>query len=206
MCKEEGLDYPDKPDDMLTWILESASPENEQMTGSIALRILNINFQSIHTTYVFFAHSVYNLAAQPDYLDILREEAYIHLHISGTVEQYSLEDLENCIKLDSFLKETLRLNDLGSIALPRKALAPLTLADGTVIPVGTIVTSASSSAHLNRAHYENPETFDGLRFAKLREDCESSKIYGDRFSKYSLTSVGSEFLTFGGGRHTWCAK
>ncbi|KAG6831013.1 hypothetical protein H0H92_013200 [Tricholoma furcatifolium] len=204
--KEAGIDYADKPNDMLTWVLESATPGIEQEPNSLALRMLNLSFTSIHSTYVSLAHTVYNLAAHPLYLDILRDEIQQHLNISsesGTSYSWALEDLDKCIKLDSFLKESLRLNGLGAISLPRKALVPLNLPDGTFLPVGTIVTCASTSVHLNEAHYDDPKNFDGLRFAKMREACISSGADEDENSdvKYRLTSAGPAFLTFGGGKH-----
>ncbi|KAG6848243.1 hypothetical protein H0H93_002011, partial [Arthromyces matolae] len=109
MYEESGVDYKDKPNDMLTWILESATPSFERETSMLALRVLNVNFMSIHSTYVFFAHAILNLAAHPEYLDVLREE--VSTHLEG---QWSLEDLDKCVQLDSFVKESLRVNGLGA--------------------------------------------------------------------------------------------
>ncbi|KAG6908983.1 hypothetical protein DXG01_002472 [Tephrocybe rancida] len=202
--EDGGVDYAGKPNDMLTWVLESATPGFEQETSSLALRILNLNFMLIHSTYVSFTHIVYNLAAQPKYLDILREENRMHLDV--TTKQWSLEDLEKCVILDSFLKESLRSNGLGAISLPHKALVPFTLVDGTDIPVGTIVTATSTSAHLNTAHYDDPNIFDGLRFVKMREKMTPLDSNEDQDAKYCLTSAGPGFLTFGGGKHIWYAR
>ncbi|KAF5370913.1 hypothetical protein D9615_009789 [Tricholomella constricta] len=199
-----GVDYEDKPNDMLAWLMEAATSGEEQTTDSLSLRMLNVNFMSIHSTYVSFTHTVYNLASHPHYLEILRDEIHTHLDPSRGTSQWSIEDIERCVKLDSFLKESLRLNGLGAISLPRKALVSFRLPDGTLVPAGTIVSAASTSAHLDSAHYERPEEFDGLRFAALREKEATSDEEGCRAEidvKYRLTSAGPAFLTFGGGKH-----
>jgi len=151
-----------------------------------------------------FAHTVYNLASQPHYLDILRDEIETHLDISNGPTQWTIEDLERCVKLDSFLKESLRLNGLGAIALPRKALVPFQLADGTIVPPGTILTVASSAIHRDSTHYDRAEEFDGLRFARRREKAAASGQNGsavEHDAQYRLTSAGPGFLAFGGGKH-----
>jgi len=188
---------------MLSWVMESATPGVEQTTSALALRMLNVNFMGIHSTYVSFANTVYNLASQPHYLEILRDEIETCLDRSEEPTQWTVEDIERCVKLDSFLKESLRLNGLGAIALPRKALVPVKLADGTVMPTGTIVTVAATAAHLDSAHYDRADEFDGLRFATLRKEAASGEngCTGEQDAKYRLTSAGPGFLTFGGGKH-----
>ena len=50
-------------------------------------------------------------------------------------------------------------------------------------------------------NYVDPETFDGLRFEKMRgKDTE-----GEPQSKHSLVSLDFDYLLFGHGRHAWYA-
>ncbi len=123
--------------------------------------------------------------------------------------------IERCWKLDSFLKESQRLNGLGArepftvhaiayanmntpVSLPRLTLAPYAFADGTVIPAGTLVAAAPTATHVDPEFFENPETFDGLRFYKLRKNADETDEV-----KYRLTSTAGEYLAFGGGKHVW---
>ncbi|GLB40935.1 putative cytochrome P450 [Lyophyllum shimeji] len=202
---ETGVDYADKPNDMLSWVMEAATPGTERATSALALRMLAINFMAIHTTYVAFAHTVYNLASQQHYLDVLRDEVESHLDLSNGPTHWTVEDLEGCVKLDSFIKESLRLNSLGAIALPRKALIPFQLPDGTMIPPGAILTVASGAVQRDSAHYDRAEEFDGLRFAKLREKAAArSSRTGcarEHDAMYRLTAAGPRFFAFGGGKH-----
>ncbi|KAG5653220.1 hypothetical protein H0H81_001697 [Sphagnurus paluster] len=195
---KQSASYDEKPDDMLTWLMESAPSENDLTIGTLALRMLNLNFMTIFSTHISFTNAVYNLAAEPRYLCILRDEIQENLDLSGP-GQPSTEDIERCIILDSFLKESLRINGLGAISLPRKAMVPFPLLDGTVIPPGTIISVSSTAAHFDSTRYERPQEFDGLRFAKLRQkEAISEKTDGHR-----LTSSGPGFLTFGSGKHIW---
>ena len=48
-------------------------------------------------------------------------------------------------------------------------------------------------------YYPNPETFDGFRFHKIREQEGES-------SKYLITSLDLDYVLFGHGRHAWYEK
>ncbi len=111
-----------------------------------------------------FTHAVYHLASKPHYAPGLRQEAEHFLHADDPT-QWTGEALGRCVKLDSFLKESLRLNGLGAIWMPRLTLCDFTFSDGTVIPAGNFVATAVTAIHEDETSYEHPEDFDGLRFA-----------------------------------------
>jgi cytochrome P450 len=109
-------------------------------------------------------------------------------------------------KLDSFLKESIRMYPLGqrnsvidfliSVGGARKAMKPYTFLDGTTIPEGVIIVSPMAPIMRDDSIYENPNVFDGFRFSKLRErEGESAKHHS------SNTDV--DFLAFGHGHHAW---
>ena len=79
-------------------------------------------------------------------------------------------------------------------------LRPFTFSNGVTIPTGTLIAIPASAAHRDEAKYHDPDTFDGFRFAKLRES-EGDTATG----RYQTVSITSEILTFGFGRHTWYA-
>ena len=84
--------------------------------------------------------------------------------------------------------------------MPRLVLRPFTFSNGVTIPAGTLVAVPSGAAHRDEASYRDPDTFDGFRFAKLR-DCE---LEGDiAASRYQTVATSNENLTFGLGRHAW---
>ncbi|KAG6867644.1 hypothetical protein C0993_012827 [Termitomyces sp. T159_Od127] len=99
-----GKDWPDRPNDALSWLLDHAA-EDQKTVRELTLRILAINFAAIHTTSQAFAQVPFDLAANPSSVPVLREE--VEAVISG--EGFSKPSLHKMVKLDSFLKESQRL-------------------------------------------------------------------------------------------------
>lgn len=151
--------------------------------------------------YQTFTHAIYCLASQPQYISILRAEVEQQLD-SGDTTTWTRDALGRCVKLDSFLKETLRLHGLGAIWMPRLAVSDFSFSDGTNIPPGYFVATAATAVHENDALYENSRDFNGLRFSSMRKGTfgrpETEKDW-----QYKMTSNSESYLAFGGGRHLW---
>lgn len=101
-------------DDLISWLMDSAPSALERETSSIALRVLIANFMAHHSAFTTFTHAVYHLAAEPFYADDLREELLMHLSHPEHIENWTEKNLDQCWKLDSFLKETLRMHGIGA--------------------------------------------------------------------------------------------
>jgi len=69
-----------------------------------------------------------------------------------------------------------------------------TFSDGTTIPAGNIISLAASCMQTDPDYYSDPETFDGFRFHKIREQEGES-------SKYLISSLDLDYVLFGHGRH-----
>lgn len=82
--------------------------------------------------------------------------------------------------------------------MTRLALRPFTFSNGVTVPAGTLVSIPASATHTDEGIYPNPNEFDGLRFAKLRESKWDTVT-----SRYQAVSTSSEHLAFGLGRYTW---
>ncbi|KAF8876321.1 cytochrome P450 [Infundibulicybe gibba] len=186
---------------MIGWLMDAAPPGLTQTTESLALRMLNVNFMAIHTTSGTFTHALFHLAARPQYAALIREELEANIH-TGSRDIWGKDNLEKCWKLDSFLRESQRLNGLGAVSLPRFAMVPFTFSDGTVIPPGTLIVAAPTVTHLDDVAYENPSDFDGFRFSKMRERlANGGGDAGADEKRFRLTSTSLDYLSFGGGRH-----
>ena len=81
------------------------------------------------------------------------------------------------------------------MAVVRVALEDMTLSDGTRIPSGTIVAAGATTLHRDEDLYENPETFDPLRFYKAWEE--------EGGMKHGFASTRADYIAFGRGRHAW---
>ncbi|KAF7347453.1 hypothetical protein MVEN_01501300 [Mycena venus] len=136
------------------------------------MRVLNLEFGSIHTSSNFGSHTLFHLATLSEAeLDGIRHEIIEALESEGGYNKASLSKMR---KLDSTLREcskTERLSPPGyNIAVPLKCL------------------------HFDPGVYPEPEKFDCFRFSKLRE-MEESDV------KYGFTTVEKNFAPFGLGRH-----
>ncbi|KAH8105091.1 cytochrome P450 [Cristinia sonorae] len=192
MMEEYGGDWPDKPNDMISWLIDLAPPGKETVP-SVALRVLTVNFAAIHTSTMTFSNALYHLAASPEYQVELREEVDRVVAEHG----WSKEALGKMIKVDSFIKETGRFEGIGAISVTRKAMKDFTFSDGTFIPKGTIVSATSRATHFDDENYENAQVFDPWRFAKMEKtDSTDTAALRNQF-----VNARPDMLTFGIGKH-----
>ncbi|CAA7265251.1 unnamed protein product [Cyclocybe aegerita] len=136
--EEKGDDYPAKPVDLITWIMDLAKDKEEESDWDLTLRVLTINFAAIHTSSMTFTHAFFYLAAYPEYLKPLREE------VENAVRKYgwTKEGLDQMQHIDSFIKESQRLNPLSIVLVPRVVLKDHVFSDGTMVPKGTTIATS----------------------------------------------------------------
>ncbi|KAI0050551.1 cytochrome P450 [Auriscalpium vulgare] len=182
-----GVCQEDRPNDMLTWFMNEAKGI-EQTTQQLALRLLTVNFAAIHTSSLSFTHALYHLAANPQYIQPLRDEVETVLAAEG----WTKAALGKMRKVDSFIRESQRLNGLGLVSMTRLVLQPFTFSTGVTLPPGTVLSCASAGTHTDETHYAQADTFSPFRFAEKR-DVEATK--------HHLVSTQHDFLAFGHGRH-----
>jgi len=187
--KELGEDWTDKPNDFLMWLIEEAQRVG-QTTDLIVQGILTSNFAAIHTSSHSITHALYDLAAHPEYIQPLREEVEAVIKEHG----WTKVAIGKMFKLDSFMRESQRMNGISGISVLRKVLQNVTLSDGTRLPKGTLVVAAAEATHLDQNNYENAKVFDPFRFSNMRTE-ESDRI------KHQYVSTSGEFISFGHGKH-----
>ncbi|KAE9402309.1 cytochrome P450 [Gymnopus androsaceus JB14] len=125
MLNKYGKDWPEKPNDYMTWLLNDPHAQDWQRSvADISIRLLDANFASIHTT------------------SPLRAE------VEMNVQQYGWTKvaMREMHFMDSFMKEA---NRLTGITIPtssiRRVLRDFSFSDGTAIPAGTIISLGSFS-------------------------------------------------------------
>ncbi|KAF8515018.1 cytochrome P450 [Hysterangium stoloniferum] len=186
---EYGPDYPDKPNDFLSWLMDAAKGD-ERSPSKLTNRVMSLNVASIHTGAMTFAHTLFHLAAEPKYLAPLREEVEAIVKEDG----WSKAAMSKMHKLDSFLKESQRLNSLGAMTLTRKALKDYTFYDGTFIPKGAIISAASGAIHMDDEIYPDARVFNGFRFSEMREK-------DGQGTRDGFVSTSPDYMSFGHGKH-----
>ncbi|KAI6152482.1 cytochrome P450 [Pisolithus tinctorius] len=174
--RDHGDEWSDKPNDILQWLIDE---KQESTTRQLTLRVLTINFASIHT----FTQALYNLAAYSQY----------KLTQLFGKHGWTKEALALMHRVDSFLAETQRLEGL-SASVQRKAMKDLTLSDGTFIPKGTHLSVPTYLMHRDSTVYENPDAFDPFRFSQLRAE-------GNESGRHQMVAVNQDYFPFGYGKH-----
>ncbi|KAF8463177.1 cytochrome P450 [Russula ochroleuca] len=189
--EEYGEDWDDKPNDMLMWLMSEAKGVERSPEG-LARRLLGINLAAIHSTSLTLVQVLYRLLANPEYIGPIREEVDAVI----TAEGWTKAGMDKMHKIDSFLRESQRVDGFTLLTMSRLALRPFTFSNGVTIPAGTIVSIPASDTHRDERIYPNAVEFDGFRFAKLRESVGDTMT-----SRYQSVSPSSEHLAFGLGRH-----
>jgi cytochrome P450 len=92
--------------------------------------------------------------------------------------------------LDSFIKESMRVNASDAESARRKALTPLTLSDGTHVQPGDWICVPQQAMFLDEAYYTNATVFDARRFLKAGEE-------------WGLTDPSHSWAVWGCGRPVW---
>ncbi|KAF8658273.1 hypothetical protein AX16_002049 [Volvariella volvacea WC 439] len=183
----------EKPSILAEYLIKNAPPG--ETTEGIAMRIMNMNFGSIHTSSIFITQTLFELAMLPEStLDEIRSEVVMALEAEGGWTKTALLKFR---KIDSALREVGRVYGLMHFALGRYAINGYQLDDGCWVPPGYRVAVDMHAVHFDPEVYPNPRQCDLFRFSKLR-DLE------DTDTKYGFATVDSHYLPFGAGRHA-CA-
>ncbi|EPQ50606.1 cytochrome P450 [Gloeophyllum trabeum ATCC 11539] len=190
LAAETKKDLSTRHQDVLSELMQVAPPE-EQAPEAIARRVMAANAAAFHSLSLTCLNALVTLATRPEYVPLLRAEVEDAIQTHG----WGKNAMDQLPKLDSFLKESMRFNVLGSTSLPRRAREPFSFSDGTYIPRGTYVATTWSN-HFDEQHYPGATSFDGLRFYK-----ESSSSGQGRVNEVIRTSP--YYQPFGHGKHVW---
>ncbi|KDR83206.1 hypothetical protein GALMADRAFT_239044 [Galerina marginata CBS 339.88] len=186
--KEHGKDWPDRPNTLISWFLDEAQGPQRDITD-LATRILTINFAAIHTTSNAFTHILYDLAVYPEYVGPMREEAEAIIEADG----WTKLAMGKMHKIDSFIKESGRLS-MEALIVNRKVMKDFTFSNGITVPKGTELAVATRATHMDERNYKDSRTFQGFRFAEMRDE-DGESIH------HQFVALTPDFLTFGTGRH-----
>jgi len=191
-----SMDQSHWPDDFITWLLVNA-PESDRTVDEITRRLLVVNFAAIHTSSLSMGHALYWLLARPKYMIPLREE------IEETVGRlgWTKDAIGQMPKLESFMKESMRMSPLGALSLSRKVLKPFTFSNGVTLPVGTYVAAHLHGTHRDGSTYEAPEEFDGFRFVDEKPKSEVDEGKAALKPRQTMYTTSKTYLAFGHGRH-----
>ncbi|KAL1743513.1 cytochrome P450 [Schizophyllum fasciatum] len=195
----EGVDS-EFENDLVMWLVAANNGGEQDKSHDTALRLLTANFAAIHTTSMTFVHALYNLAVHPSCAEMLRKEVRDVVAEGG----WSKASIDKMYLVDSFLRETMRMQALRDVGVMRKSLKPFTfwsaVGGPSTIPAGVLVYAAAPAMHFDPAAYgDNAHTFDPLRFVPGRIIHHGHT--GNVLPRNMLVGTSPNFFGWGGGKH-----
>ncbi|KAK0665002.1 Cytochrome P450 monooxygenase pyr3 [Lasiodiplodia hormozganensis] len=178
---------PHKAADAIEWMDEHAQDE----PYDIPLAQVALSFAAIHTTSGMISSLLWELTANPEYIDDLRKEIIDVISDDGGWKKTSLYKMK---LLDSCMKEAQRLHVIGALAMNRKVTTPVTLSDGTYLPAGTHLALPTWPMKDPDFYGPDADKFDGRRFLEKREQPGNEH-------RWQFVTTSPEHLGFGHGQH-----
>ncbi|TDZ30058.1 Cytochrome P450 monooxygenase BOA7 [Colletotrichum spinosum] len=214
MSEEEALEFDDAQGTFCSWLLKyTVIPKGaslEDIATSLALNQLALSWVSIHSVSYTVTRAMYDLATRPEYFAPLRQEIEEVLQQDG----FTTDDKGRRImgrtsyvklrRLDSFLRESMRLCPNKLVNMARIVQSPVTLSTGHTLPSGTrigvpvyhVMTSPSTRQTYADAAGQAPAgDFDGFRFYKLRREDGNE-------NRFHYITTTSDYLAWGLGTHS----
>ncbi|KAH6621651.1 cytochrome P450 [Chaetomium sp. MPI-SDFR-AT-0129] len=190
-----GEDYV-KPQDMVYWLAEGAAKTNPPRSdANVAELCLMMNFAALHAATVTLTNIVFDLAARPEYIAPLREEyAAAKAKYGGGLTDKQAILVNSLSRLDSFMKESQRMNPGTLTTFSRLVRRDIHLSSGLHLPAGTHILVPAAMISLDGDVYEDPLQFRGFRFHEQRAAAEDT-MYAKQF-----TTTSPQQMHFGYGR------
>ncbi|KAF2683181.1 cytochrome P450 [Lentithecium fluviatile CBS 122367] len=191
--------------DFLQWMIPKCAKEGpEQMTPiKLASRLLTFNVMFIAGMNYVFAHSVLDIYGSPSknkFVNGLESECR---QVSSKYGGFSTKEaLDRLHRVDSAIRESMRVSDIAITALARDVASDtLDLGNGIEIPRGVRIVFPTQPVHQDPSNYENPLHFDAFRFSRRFEGVEDMSGHDRTPTRESLTTITPSWLAFGYGKH-----
>lgn len=137
---------------------------------------------------------MYDLAVSPECIGPLRDEIRsVMAEHNGTITTRALQQM---MKLDSFMRESLRLHPPLTTTSHREVIQPFSFSNGQKIPAGATIELPSRAVGRDAANYPDSQVFDGFRHYRARQTGTARDHARNQF----VTS-NEQNLVFGYGKH-----
>lgn len=176
-------------DNLLSWMMEIAT-ENEGDPASLAHLEVVMSLASIHTSQMNAVHCLYDLITRPEFVEDIREEIRQVIQEDGGWDSWQKTSFTKLRKLDSFMRESQRFNPPTLLSMHRVMLQSHQLSDGTLLPKGAHISMAVNAIQNDPAVTPEPDTFDGLRYYKLRQNDGESHLHQFATTQENVLNFG----------------
>lgn len=180
----EAGEKPPKVSDTIGWMYEMAKGKKVDFVGGQ----LSLTMAAIHTTTETTCQALFDLCEHPEIIEPLRKEIIEVITEHG----WAKTSLYKMKLMDSFLKESQRVNTISITSMQRWVEKPITLSDGTVLPKGSRI--LLSTRYSDPTLFPEPHKFVADRFVKLRSEPGQE-------NDWQFVNTNPDYLLFGHGKH-----
>lgn len=178
---QKRRNHPEQYDDLITTLLTTPLKDGSILPDeTIVTMFMGLIFAGHETTAGQAAWLIGLLLQHPDYLDVVKAEIHEHVTYGQPIDGGVLRNLTHIYYA---IDETTRMRPSADTQI-RTVESPITLGDYE-IPAGWRMMVSGATSHFKADVFENPHTFDPLRFSPERGE-----------GKNPFAIVG-----FGGGVH-----
>ncbi|KUI67166.1 Ent-kaurene oxidase [Cytospora mali] len=213
---DEGYKNWEVPNDYLTWTITTAKAEgrmDELDPVRISQRLLPLNFAAIHTTSITTLHAFLDIICydkEQNIMDSLREEAQKVLN-EEPAGQWNKAKLASLHRMDSAVRESMRVNTLSQTMIIRKVIALGGVTNentGQHFSQGTMFSCPIwCTQHDEDIFGDGADAYDAFRYSRQREEFNEKKDEkknpddGLKAAKMGMVTTSVEHYGFGHGRH-----
>ncbi|KAI9685808.1 MAG: hypothetical protein M1820_010731 [Bogoriella megaspora] len=147
--------------DLISCMVQDAKRPQDANPELLAGLIGSIAAGATYSSAALIIGVISDLVAQPHFLEEIREEIRAkHAEVKGN---WTSKTFDGLVKLDSAMKETLRLAPGALIIYSRKILGDITLSSGLKLQKGQYITVSGHSRAMDPDVFPNPQVYDALR-------------------------------------------
>ncbi|OKL60382.1 hypothetical protein UA08_04238 [Talaromyces atroroseus] len=170
----------------------------ERTPDFLSRRIMALNFAAIHTSTLTACNLLLDIFSHPPTVSLLRDESLASSARWG--KTWKRARFNQMSRLDSALRESLRLWGLVPKAMSRKVMQPdgAILPDGQRLPQGTTVCISGWGLHHDEGIFPQPFEFVHDRFMRAEEEV---KEQAEGVKKSAAAETNEHFVAWGIGKH-----
>lgn len=195
-----GSKAPSSPHLFSSWLVSNSAKypasSPECTPDFLSRRMMALNFAAIHTSTLTTCNLLLDVASQSPTATLLREEARDSR--ARWAETWNRARLNQMPRLDSALRESLRLWGLVPKAMSRKVIHPTgtTLPTGQHLPQGATVCLSGWGLHHDEGVYPQPFEFVHDRFMRSPESEDKTDV-----AQAAAAETDGHFASWGIGKH-----
>ncbi|KAI0545951.1 cytochrome P450 [Xylaria curta] len=193
-------------DDFIQWSVDHAISKPAVNLVELDPRVITarfsvLTFAAIQSSVITLTNTIFDLAASSecvDSLEAMHEEVTGEIGAADKPKGWSKKALGRMKRVDSALRESMRLNGFLERGVMKMVVAPegVTLPNGSHIPCGTKVGVSGYSIHRDEGNYPDAERYNAFRFVRGQEPA-----IGEEKRPQGLINTSEKFMGFSHGSH-----